>query len=820
VKVVLAGGGTAGHVNPLLATAGELRRRQPDCELLVLGTEEGLEVDLVPAAGLELVCIPKVPFPRSVSGQALRFPARFRRAVAQARGLLEQFEPDAVVGFGGYVATPAYLAARRLEIPVVIHEANARPGLANQLGARFAAQVATTFRATRLPRVHLTGMPMRPELAGLNRAKDQAAARAELGLAPDRLTLLVAGGSLGAAHLNQAMTDLAESLLAAGVQVIHTTGRGKAAGIHEALAGVDQAEHYHTYEYCNRMDLAMAAADLAVSRAGAGSVCELACAALPSVLVPLPIGNGEQRHNAADLVEAGGAVLVTDAAFPKWAGENLLPLLVDDSRLAEMSRAADSVALRHGAELLVNLVEVSVSGGRRERDFHLMGAGGVGMAAVAELGLASGWKVSGCDGVDSELLRHLASLGLATSVGHSPDHLDQVTTLIVSSAIKPDNPELKLGRDKGLEVWHRSEALAELAAGRRLLAVAGTHGKTTTSAMAAMALASAGLDPSFAIGAEVLGRGTGAGLGAGDIMVIEADESDGSFLNYRPKVAVVTNVEADHLDHYGNAKAVMTAFQEFISQVETAVIGVDDPGAKQLASWAKRHSTAVVTYGAAAKAQIRLTDLPGRELALSGLLGEAQLDLTVNVPVPGWHMKSNAAAALISAVLLGAEPATALRGIEDFAGTGRRFELKAQVGSVRLFDDYAHHPTEVKVTLAAAREGGDGRLLVVFQPHLYSRTVAFASEFAQALDLADQVWVLDVYGAREDPVAGVSGATITDLMDGSKASFEPDRQAAALAVAAAAGAGDLIMTMGAGDVTQLDGAITKALEERFGQAAQ
>ena len=836
MKVVLAGGGTAGHVNPMLVTAELLQRRHPEVDLLVLGTAEGLEAQLVPAAGLSMVTIPKVPFPRSVGGQALRFPARFRSAVNQARAAIGQFEADVVVGFGGYVATPAYLAARRLELPLVVHEANARTGLANQLGARYATAVATTFPGTKLSGAVVTGLPMRPALATLDRPAQRTAARAELGLDPQRPCLLVSGGSLGAQHLNQALADLAGELLANGAQVLHLTGKGKAEVLHEALAKVDGAQHYHIREYLDRMELAMAAADLAVCRAGAGTVCELACAALPSVLVPLAIGNGEQRHNAAELVQAGGAEVVADATFPKWAAKHLVAWLGETTRLSAMTAAAGSVARRDGAERLVDLIEQAARGGlkshptgtqaeptpgkdqathaKSQRRFHLMGVGGVGMAAVAELGKAKGWQVSGCDGVASPTLEHLADLGVPTQVGHDPAHLAAVTTMVVSSAIKPDNPELVAARRAGLEVWHRSQALAALARSYRLLAVAGTHGKTTTAAMAAKALAAAGLDPAFAIGAEVLGHGSGAYLGHGEVMVIEADESDGSFLNYHPEVAVVTNVEADHLDHYGDEAAMVQAFQRFVGQAGTVVLGVDDPGAGALAKWAEDQGIAVVGYGLSALSQVVLEPLSGGAVHLSGAAGGERIDLSLNLPGPGWHLRLDAAAALLGAVLLGASPAAAAKGLAAYGGTGRRFEQKAKVGSIKVFDDYAHHPTEITATVAAARQVAPGRLLVVFQPHLYSRTKAFAAQFAQALALADQVWVMDVYGAREAPMPGVSGALITDQMDPAKARFVPERSAVAGAVAAAAMPDDLIITMGAGDVTALAEPIAAALAQR------
>ncbi|MDR0627140.1 MAG: UDP-N-acetylglucosamine--N-acetylmuramyl-(pentapeptide) pyrophosphoryl-undecaprenol N-acetylglucosamine transferase [Bifidobacteriaceae bacterium] len=361
MKLVLAGGGTYGHVGPLLALANELRRRQAEVELRAVGTAEGIEASLVPAAGLELVTIPKVPLPRRPGAYALRFPGLWFRAVRSLGEFLTDFAPDAVVGFGGYVATPVYRVAAARGLPIIVHEANARPGLANRWGSKRAAAVGVAFAGTPLPGARLVGMPLRPAVATLDRASARAGARELLGLEPDRSTLLVSGGSLGAVNLNSAVVGVADRLLASGAQVLHLTGRGKAGAVSAAVSGLAGSERYHVLEYLERMELALAAADLAVQRAGAATVCELACCGLPSVLVPLAIGNGEQRLNAAGLVQAGGAEIVADADFADWARVHLADLLVDDKRLAAMSEAAASVAIRDGAARLAALVETVVA---------------------------------------------------------------------------------------------------------------------------------------------------------------------------------------------------------------------------------------------------------------------------------------------------------------------------------------------------------------------------------------------------------------------------------------------------------------------------
>jgi UDP-N-acetylglucosamine--N-acetylmuramyl-(pentapeptide) pyrophosphoryl-undecaprenol N-acetylglucosamine transferase len=358
---LLAGGGTAGHVNPLLAVADRLRERDPAAEVLVLGTAEGLESRLVPERGYDLLTIAKVPFPRRPNRQATTFPARFRRSIDEVGAMIREHRVDVVVGFGGYVSTPAYLAARRARVPVAIHEANARPGLANRLGARFAAATGVAFAGTPLPRAEVVGMPLRREIERLDRAAVRDEAAAFFGLDPARPVLLATGGSLGARRINQTMAASAAALLGTGWQVLHLTGASSEVA-DPGLPG------YRMIDYADRMDLALAVAEAAVSRAGAGTVSELAALGIPAVYIPYPVGNGEQRFNAAPVVAAGGGVLVADRDFtPDWVGRTVVPLLEDEASVAAMARAAASAGFRDGTDRMIGLVDRALGGGVRGR---------------------------------------------------------------------------------------------------------------------------------------------------------------------------------------------------------------------------------------------------------------------------------------------------------------------------------------------------------------------------------------------------------------------------------------------------------------------
>ncbi len=444
---------------------------------------------------------------------------------------------------------------------------------------------------------------------------------------------------------------------------------------------------------------------------------------------------------------------------------------------------------------------------------HLVGVGGAGMSGIARILADRGFAVSGSDARDSPMLAGLAGRGVRTAVGHDSANLSLIpggpTAVVVSTAVRPDNPEVVAARAAGIAVVRRADALAALMTDRRSVCVAGTHGKTSTTSMLTVALQHAGLDPSFAIGGELTGSGLGAHHGQGDVFVAEADESDGSFLSFSPHGAIVTNIEPDHLDHHGTAEAYTAVFDQFIERIEPGgflVICADDPGSAALA--ARVRLRRLVTYGRAADAVVRLAVDPASDPAT----GEPVVTLAdgtavpLRLTVPGDHMLLNAVAALAAGVELGVDADLLAAGLAGYTGVRRRFELKGVAGGVTVYDDYAHHPTEVAAQLAAARGvvPADGRLVVVFQPHLYSRTATFATEFGAALGTADLVVVLDIYGAREDPRPGVTGELITAAVPaGPDVRYHPERSTAARFVAEIVRAGDLVITMGAGDVTAI-----------------
>ena len=453
---------------------------------------------------------------------------------------------------------------------------------------------------------------------------------------------------------------------------------------------------------------------------------------------------------------------------------------------------------------------------------HFVGIGGAGMSGNARIMLARGVPVSGSDRAASEQLDELAALGAVVHVGHAAANVAGADTLVTTpSAIGDKNVEVLEAGLRGIRVIPRAAALASLMIGWRGVAVSGTHGKTATTSMLTTVLRHQGCDPSYVIGGILTETGLGAADGTGDLFVAEADESDGSFLMLSPSAAVVTCIEAEHLDNYENLAHIEATFAAFARKIREGGLLVacrDDHGAASLAAAAAGLPLRVRTYGESPDADYRVSGVTG--LGMSTRLTVTPGDpgpLTLTIGVPGRHNALNAAAAFVTAVELGVPAGSAAAGLAAYRGARRRMEPKGEAEGVRVLDSYAHHPTEVAADLTAARDiAAGGRVIAVFQPHLYSRTRIFAADFGAALGLANEVLVLDVYAAREDPEPGITGMTVAAEVPGGEARFVPDAAAVPDTIAGLAKPGDLVLTMGAGDVTALGPMIVAALREREG----
>jgi UDP-N-acetylmuramate--alanine ligase len=447
---------------------------------------------------------------------------------------------------------------------------------------------------------------------------------------------------------------------------------------------------------------------------------------------------------------------------------------------------------------------------------HFIGIGGAGMSGLARIALSHGITVSGSDAKDSTVLSALSALGAQVHPAHQADQVNGSDFVIYSTAISQTNVELVRARELNLQVLTRAQALATLMSESKSIAVAGTHGKTTTSSMLTVALQACGLDPSFAIGGTLTSSGSNAHRGTGDLFVAEADESDGSFIEYRPFAAIVTNIEHDHVDYFATEADVTKAFAEFAETIAKdgyLIYCADDQGSADLALTITDLN--LISYGTREGVDLFIDSINLLPMGSTArVLWKGRTIGNLSLQVPGLHNVLNAGAALAMALVLGAPAAEALTGLASFHGTGRRFELKATVHGIRVVDDYGHHPTEIDVTLnAAKRYAGEGRVLVVFQPHRYSRTQAFMNQFAKALSIADEAVLLEVYAASEKPIPGITSQTIAEQM--TNGHFIPNFLEATEWVIAQAKPGDVILTLGAGDVNSLAPIISDGLARRF-----
>lgn len=456
---------------------------------------------------------------------------------------------------------------------------------------------------------------------------------------------------------------------------------------------------------------------------------------------------------------------------------------------------------------------------------HIVGIGGAGMSGIARIMVAQGLTVSGSDARESRRLDALRALGVEVAVGHDAAHVRQAQTVVVSTAIPASNVERQEASRLGIRELSRAEALACVMAGHRGVGVSGTHGKTTTTSMLTVALQHCGADPSFAIGSELNETGSNAHLGSGDVFVVEADESDGSFLRLDCIAGIVTNVEPDHLNYWGTFDALKEAFVQFAANIAARggfiAICVDDPGGSWLAQRAVEAGVDARTYGQSGQPDYLLVDARPRDRGWTfTLVHRGDSIATIDLQVPGKHNALNAVGAFVVGHGLGFSPDELAAGLSEFSGTRRRFDFKGEVAGVRVFDDYAHHPTEIEATLRAAREVvGDGRLVVAFQAHHYYRTALFIKEFGAALGLADEVVVLEVFAPGETPIPGASGLSMAGNvpLPPEQVVFEPSWSKVAAQLVSRAAPGDIIMTLGAGDIGLMCGEVLDLLSRDSGR---
>ncbi|MDO4935333.1 MAG: UDP-N-acetylmuramate--L-alanine ligase [Phascolarctobacterium sp.] len=822
MKIMISGGGTGGHIYPALTIADELKKIIPDVEIIYVGTAVGLEKDIVPRYGYDMRYIEVAGFRRSLSMDTLKSFYLLYKGLKQAKELIASEKPDLVIGTGGYVCGPIVYQAAKAGIVTCIQEQNAMPGVTNKILARYVNRVFLGYEAARKyfsgkAGVVYTGNPIRREIVN----EDKGASYEELRLNPNMKTILVFGGSRGAKSINKAMVGVELKLSGrTDVQILHATGEANYTEHMKALgARGGVKDNIHVVPYLHNMPAAQAVADFTVCRAGAIGLAEIAAKGIPAILIPFPYATANhQEFNARAVEEKGAAKVILDKDINSTVLLEEIEFLLDNpEELGKMRRAALNLSSLGAGE---NVARQALGvWAMHNKNLHFVGVGGAGMSAIASVLLAKGIKVQGSDVNKSEIVDRLISQGAKIAVGHAAENIKNADALILSTAIRSNNPEVVAAKEKGLPVLHRSDALSWLVNDGDGVTVAGAHGKTTTTSMLACIAQKANLGATSLIGGDVVQLGGNAVTGKGNWVIAEADESDGSFLKFHPQIAVVTNIEDDHLDHYGSMENLCDAFKQYLHNLKPGGLAVLCADNLNTAKLAELVSVPVVTYG------IENGDYTAKEIVYKGkettykLYCDNEFVADVKLVVPGRHNVENSVGAFAVAKSMGVDEKIILEALADFHGAKRRFETKALVNDIWFVDDYAHHPTEIKAVLKAAKQTGSKRIVGCFQPHRYTRTKLLLEEFKHAFDDCDILVVTDVYAASEDPIEdGTSDVLVNAIKEatGKEVIYTPSFDEAFNYLKDIIKSGDLVMSIGAGRADLIIERLAKEEERKHG----
>ena len=830
VFAVVTGGGTSGHVLPAIAVLEALEDSGIGVDRLrFVGCRRGIDSRVMSTTPYASVFLPISGLRRSVSFKALRDNValvwRLWNSTRMARRLLREWSPKVVVSVGGYASEPAARAAVSLGIPLVCVSYDRTPGLATRRQARRAAGSAVAFPDSELPRARHTGAPVRREVRTTDAQSHRDSARQALGIPRDLKLVTVMGGSLGSATLNEMCRALVEQLrrdaVTIGQQrigVLHLCGERFAANEigEDDMSGVWR----RTVGYEDRIAEVYAASDLLIARAGASTVAEIAAVGVASILVPWPdAADDHQRLNARWLADEQSALCLDEKSMSsKTIRDAVIGLLSDDesrNRLASRAHAMGEVS--RSGRLVQFIREIAdstpstdhrtnVSSVERVRRVHVVGVGGPGMSAVATVLAEMGHIVTGSDIRRTPVMEQLEDAGVTVHLGHSPGHVNGVDSVVYSTAIPQDNIELVAARTAGVEVIHRGDMLGRICAEARSIGIAGTHGKTTTSALLLRILDDAGRKPSYVIGAEVSDTGRGAQWTGGELLIVEADESDGTHDKLPLSGVILTNIDVDHLDHFGSLDGLVESFDAFISRVRgPKVVCLDDENIRRLTAVAVADST-VVTYGTDGTADFVVSDVKVDDHGTSFTVTNKSSTVVVALPLFGRHNALNATGAIALATTLGVSLDEAAESVAGFGGVDRRFVECGNASGVTFVDDYAHVPTEIAAVLTAAsdRYTQRGRLVAVFQPNRYHRIAAMSHEYATCFAGADVVVVTDIYASGTTPIPGVTGRLVADAVRPHHPShsvhYVESRRELPRLVAGLLRSGDVVVSMGCGDI--------------------
>lgn len=831
IRIIISGGGTGGHVFPAIAIAQAICRQEPDSDILFVGAEGRMEMEKVPAAGFRIEGLPVTGFQRRLTLSNLAFPFRLMKSMIRAKQIVKSFDPDIVIGVGGYASGPILRVASGMGIPTLIQEQNSFPGITNRMLARSASRICVAYEGMSeffpSEKIVLTGNPVRNDIESA--AVSRSEAYRHFNLDPAKKTILVVGGSLGARTINEAISHFitSEKFRERRCQLLWQTGKY----YHEAIKTRHDPipEGVTLLPFIDRMDMAYSSADLIISRAGAIAISELYLVGKPAILIPSPnVAEDHQTKNARALENRGAALLIRDSDAVATLGDIINSALENADLLTSLSfnirqMAMPGAAAKIAGEALGLAVRKrnpvsNVTPPPATGAVYLLGIGGIGMSALARYYHTKGYLVSGYDRTPSALTGELEQEGISIHYSEDirkiPPNPDMI---IYTPAIPSDHAELVQIRKDNLPLKKRAEVLGMITSGYRTIAVAGTHGKTSTSSMITHMLVTAKIPVLAFLGGISKNYRTNFvyehnGQSPSETWcVAEADEYDRSFLHLSPHIAIITSTDADHLDIYGKHDEMLRSFEDFTTRIK--------PGGELILKSGTgiapvRNSVYYVSgYQVKGEATFSANNIRMAEgLLYFDFLHPDGMITDLSLQVPGLFNLENAVAALAVGIKLGISVQDLRRAFSSYLGVRRRFEFVVKQPDCVYIDDYAHHPEELRACISAARDLYPGKKITgIFQPHLYSRTRDLADGFAQSLSMLDRIWLLEIYPARELPIEGVTSRVILDkitLKD--KALISSEQLPELLAEQKP----EVLITLGAGDIDRLVEPIAGILTNR------
>ncbi|MBO4371193.1 MAG: UDP-N-acetylmuramate--L-alanine ligase [Paludibacteraceae bacterium] len=842
VRVIISGGGTGGHIFPAISIAGALASAFPNIEFLFVGAEGRMEMEKVPAAGYKIVGLPIQGLYRSLTPKNLTVLKNAVKSIRKSKKIIRDFGPDVVVGVGGYASAPVLWQAAAMGIPTLIQEQNSYAGITNKILSKRCDRICVAYdgmeRFFPKKKIVMTGNPVRKQLL---KARDKKKEAYEFfGLNPNKKTLLIIGGSLGARTINESILKGMTALTSAtDLQIIWQTGKIYFDKI-KAETKMYKSSSIVITDFVSRMDLAYSIADLVVSRAGASSISELCLLGKPSILVPSPnVSEDHQRKNAMALVERGAAEMILDADALFQLVPAAIKLIRDQQKLANLSAAtahfARPLADRQIAEEIAKLIGVTLPEQIEEpvveeeehpaatkddnkANYFFLGVGGIGMSALARYLVRKGNTVGGYDRTKTALTEALEAEGIAI---HYTDNISKIpvvfmdpelTTIVRTPAVPDNMSELEFFRKGGFKIVKRAELLGQITRDKSSFCVAGTHGKTTTTNMLTHILNQRAEGVNGFLGG--ISKNYGSNLVTStknNQVVVEADEYDRSFLQLRPTCAIVTATDSDHLDVYGTREAMLESFADFTALIQPGGTLIYKVGIELQPKVGDSVTTYRYSGGEEGDFHAENIVTENGTIRFDFVAPDGRID-GVELRVPVKINIENAVAAMAAAWLSGTDAETIAKGVRTFAGTKRRFDFQLKTDKMVLIDDYAHHPGELAACIDSIRQlYPDKKICGIFQPHLYSRTRDFAESFGQSLSALDQVALLDIYPAREAPIKGVSSNLILKNISGPQKKLCKKEQ---LFECLDKWQFDVLVTIGAGDIDQLIPSIKAYLEKR------